>query len=91
MQVSKLILALLIMLLCFFPALAQDTPSEDIEATRSEMLKRWGVDGLVKPSDVEANAKKIRNYLGRLSTARPARAIWMATSGLYPWFAMDWR
>ena len=31
------------------------------------------------------------NYSGKLSTARPARAIWMATRGLYPWFAMDWR
>ena len=60
MQISRPILALLIMLLCvFFPVLAQDASSEDIEATRSEMLKRWGVDGLVKPSDVEANAKTI--------------------------------
>lgn len=60
MQLSRPILALLTMLLCsLLPALAQDVSSEDIEATRSEMLKRWGVDGLVKPSDVEAKAKTI--------------------------------
>ena len=60
MQISRSILALLVMLLCsILPALAQDASSEDIEATRSEMLKRWGVDGLVKPGDVEANAKTI--------------------------------
>ena len=47
MQISRSILALLIMLFySFLPALAQDASSEDIEATRSEMLKRWGVDGL---------------------------------------------
>lgn len=58
MQIPRPILALLIMLLCsLLPAFAQDESSEDIEATRSEMLKRWGVDGLVKPSDVEAKAK----------------------------------
>jgi hypothetical protein len=34
----------------------QEAKSEDIEAARSEMLKRWGVDGLVKPKDVEVKA-----------------------------------
>lgn len=60
MQILKLTLGLLIMLLCSsLPALAQEAPSEDIEAARSEMLKRWGVDDFVKPSDVEAKAKMI--------------------------------
>ena len=60
MHMSWPILALLIMFHCSLtPVLAQDESSEDIEATRSELLKRWGVDGLVKPGDVEANAKII--------------------------------
>ena len=60
MQLARPIEALLTMLLgSLLPALAQDVSSEDIEATRSEMLKRWGVDGLVRPSDVEAKAKTI--------------------------------
>ncbi|MCY4499423.1 MAG: hypothetical protein OXC14_19335 [Rhodospirillaceae bacterium] len=41
---------------------AQEASTEDIEASRSQMLERWGVDGLLKPSDVEALAK---NILGR--------------------------
>ena len=41
--------------------------------------------------DLEGKISTRRNYSGRLSMARPARAIWMATKGLYPWFAMDCR
>lgn len=60
MQISRPILVLLSMLYCYpLSVPAQDTSSEDIEAARSEMLKRWGVDGLVKPSDVEVEAKTI--------------------------------
>ncbi len=39
-------------------AFAQDA-TEDIEAARSEMLARWGVDGLVKPGEVEAKANEL--------------------------------
>lgn len=60
MQISRPVLALLSVLFCCpLPVLAQDASSEDIEAARSEMLKRWGVDGLVKPNEVEHKAKKI--------------------------------
>lgn len=60
MQISRPMLVLLSVLLCYpLPVLAQDASSEDIEAARSEMLKRWGVDGLVKPSEVEHKAKNI--------------------------------
>ena len=38
---------------------AQDAKNEDIEAARSELLKRWGVDGLIKPNDVEGKAKAL--------------------------------
>jgi hypothetical protein len=50
------------------PAPAQDAKAEDIEAARSEMLKRWGVDGLVKPSNVEDTAKTL---LGRPLAEQP--------------------
>lgn len=52
------------LLLLFSPihALAQDTQAEDIEAMRSEMLKRWGVEGIVKPSDIDSKAEVL---LGR--------------------------
>ena len=59
MNIRTLIIGL-ILLGCFpLLACAQDVSSEDIEAVRSKMLKRWGVDGLSKPSDVDAQAKKI--------------------------------
>lgn len=33
--------------------------SEDIESARSELLKRWGMDGLPKPREIEATAKTL--------------------------------
>lgn len=64
MKILKIVLlALPIILLCSpLPASAQDAKTEDIEASRTEKLKRWGVEGLVRPSEVEALAKTI---LGR--------------------------
>lgn len=61
MQILRpMLLALPIILLCSpLPMSAQDVKAEDIEVTRAEMLKRWGVDGLVKPSNVEASAKTL--------------------------------
>ena len=60
MRIARPTLILLGILL-YYPLLAaaEDASSEDIEAARTEMLKRWGVDGLVKPSDVEAKATTI--------------------------------
>jgi len=70
MRNTKSALLTLIILLLFPPvqAHAQDAPSENIEAARSEMLKRLGVDGLVKPADVEAKAKVL---LGRPLAEQP--------------------
>lgn len=61
MKILSPVLAVLpAILMCFsLPAPAQDAKTEDIEAARSAMLQRWGVDGLVRPSDVEASAKAI--------------------------------
>ncbi len=61
MQIFRFLLAaLFIIFLSFpFPAQAQEAKAEDIEASRIEMLKRWGVDGLVKPNEVETFAKTI--------------------------------
>ncbi|TYO96770.1 hypothetical protein EDC39_11258 [Geothermobacter ehrlichii] len=58
---TRPIMFVLTVLLLLLPAQvpAQDTQSEDIEAARSEMLKRWNVDGLVKPADVESKAKAL--------------------------------
>ena len=56
-----------------------------VEFTKLNMNQFWLEKSEQRPQFLKGN------YLGRLSTARPARAIWMATSGLYPWFAMDWR
>ena len=54
-----LLAAILVVVSSPTPAPAQDTKAEGIEAARSEMLKRWGVDGLVKPNDVEVTAKTL--------------------------------
>lgn len=52
------LVALIVALLCSsLPAPAHGAQEEDIEAARLEMVKRWGVDGIVKPSEVEAKAK----------------------------------
>ena len=50
-----------LVLICSFPVstYAQETSSEDIEATRSKLQKHWGADGLSKPRDVDTQAKKI--------------------------------
>ncbi|MBI5850972.1 MAG: hypothetical protein HZB39_08080 [Planctomycetes bacterium] len=53
-------LALATVLLFTSPqAPAQEPQSEDIEAARSELLKRWGVDGLAKPAEAESKAKAL--------------------------------
>ena len=59
MPIRSLVALFIVLLVPVPPATAQEVRAEDIEATRSEMLKRWGVDGLGKPSDVEARAKAI--------------------------------
>ncbi|TJY58886.1 hypothetical protein E4T66_14910 [Sinimarinibacterium sp. CAU 1509] len=58
MQILRTVLVAAVVVLGFspLPAPAQDAKAEDIEAARSEMLKRWGVDGLIKASDVEGTA-----------------------------------
>lgn len=46
----------------FLPPVRAEEPkakAEDIEAARSEMLKRWGVSGLVKPAEIDAIAKPL--------------------------------
>ena len=59
MNIRTILVVLVALCGCLLPAYAQDASSEDIEAARSEMLKRWGVDGLPKPNDVDAQAEKI--------------------------------
>lgn len=34
----------------------QENKSDDIDGARSDLLKRWGSDGIVKPSEVDADA-----------------------------------
>jgi len=69
LQIKTLLLAAVVVLVTSpLPAPAQDGKAEDIEAARSEMLKRWGIDGLVKPSDVEGTA---RTLLGRPLAEQP--------------------
>ena len=38
-------------------AQAQEAKQEDIEAERIKLLTRWGVEGLVRPVEIEAEAK----------------------------------
>jgi len=55
-------LALALMTVLFFappPVRAEDPKTEDIEAARTEMLKRWNVNGLAKPAEVDAIANAL--------------------------------
>ncbi len=39
----------------------KDSSPKDIEAARAEMVKKWGLDGLVKPDSVDNMAKELLN------------------------------
>lgn len=61
MNIQESLAALVVLCCLTFSVDAQDAPQEDIEATRMEMLDRWGVDGLSKPADVDVLAEQVLN------------------------------